>query len=81
MAELPDCVQGAPPNRDNTGPDISRVDFTWCMTAFSWGHGIEATSAQLMEESPIARENGERYGLLTAHNAAAAVERRQRSRG
>jgi hypothetical protein len=74
------CVQGAPPNRDNTGPDISRADFTWCMTAISWGHGIEAAAVQLMEESPKARENGERYALLTAQNAAAAVERRQRSR-
>jgi hypothetical protein len=74
------CVQGAPENRDKTGPDISRADFTWCMTAISWGHGIEATAAQLMEESTKARENGERYAQMTAENAAAAVERRQRSR-
>jgi hypothetical protein len=74
------CVQGAPPNRDNTSPDISRADFTWCMTAISWGHGIEQTAAQLTEESPKARGNGERYAILTAQNAAAAVERRQRSR-
>jgi hypothetical protein len=26
------CVQGAPENHDKTGPDISRADFTWCMT-------------------------------------------------
>jgi len=31
------CVQGAPENRNKTGPDISRADFTWCMTALSWG--------------------------------------------
>jgi hypothetical protein len=74
------CVQGAPENRDNTGPDISRADFTWCMTALDWGWSIEATAAQLMEESSKARENGERYALLTAQNAAAAVGRRQRSR-
>jgi hypothetical protein len=74
------CVQGAPENRDKTGPDISRADFTWCMTALSWGFSIEATAAQLMEESSKARENGERYALMTAQNAAAAVERRQRSR-
>jgi hypothetical protein len=24
------CAQGAPENRDKTGPDISRADFTWC---------------------------------------------------
>jgi hypothetical protein len=74
------CLQGAPQNRDQTGPDISRADFTWCMTATSWGHGIEETAAHLMEESSKARENGERYALLTAQNAAAAVERRERSR-
>jgi hypothetical protein len=74
------CMEGAPENRDKTGPDISRADFTWCMTAVGWGHSIEATAAQLMEESAKARENGERYALLTAQNAAAAVERKQRSR-
>jgi hypothetical protein len=31
------CVQGAPPNHDKSGPDISRADFTWCMTAISPG--------------------------------------------
>ena len=31
------CVQDAPENRDKTGPDISRADFTWCMTALTWG--------------------------------------------
>ena len=60
-------VQGAPPNRDNTGPDISRADFTWCMTAVDWGWSIEATAAQLMEESSKARENGERHAF--AHGA------------
>jgi hypothetical protein len=33
-----------------------------------------------MEESAKAGENGERYALLTAQNAAAANERRERSR-
>jgi hypothetical protein len=41
------------------------------MTAISWGHGIEATAAQLTEESTKARENGERYAQMTAENAAA----------
>ena len=50
------------------------------MTAISWGHGIEDTAARLMEESSKARENGERYALMTAQNAAAAHERRERSR-
>lgn len=75
------CVQDAPENRDKTGPDIYRADFTWCMTAISWGHTIEATAAQLVEESSKeARENGERYAQMTAENAAAAVARRERSR-
>lgn len=74
------CVNDAPLNHDKTGPDISRADFTWCMTAISWGHGIEATAAQLMDESSKARENGERYAQMTAENAAAAVARRERSR-
>jgi len=74
------CIQGAPENRDKTGPDISRADFTWCMTAIDWGFTIEDTAKQLMLESAKAKENGERYALLTAQNAAAAVERRQRSR-
>jgi hypothetical protein len=47
--------------------------------AISLGHGIEATAAQLMEESTKARENGERYARMTAENAAAAVARRERS--
>src|SRR5579863_653907 len=74
------CVNDAPLNHDKTGPDISRADFTWCMTAISWGHTIEATATQLMEESTKARENGERYAQMTADNAAAAVARRERSR-
>jgi hypothetical protein len=48
------------------------------MTAISWGHGIEETAAYLMEEK--ARQNGERYALMTAQKAVAAVERRERSR-
>ena len=31
------CVEGAPLNRDKSGPDISRADFSWCMTAIDWG--------------------------------------------
>jgi hypothetical protein len=74
------CVQGAPENRDKTGPDVSRADFTWCMTAITWGWSVEETAANLLEISTKARENGERYALMTAQNAAAAVERRNRSR-
>jgi hypothetical protein len=73
-------VQGAPENRDKSGPDISRADFTWCMTALTWGWTVEDTAVRLMEESGKARENGERYAVMTANNALAAVQRRQRSR-
>ena len=74
------CVQGAPENRDKSGPDVSRADFTWCMTALTWGWSVEDTAGRLMEESGKARENGERYALMTAQNAEVAVQRRQRSR-
>jgi homoserine acetyltransferase len=50
------------------------------MTAITWGWSIEETAANLLEISTKARENGERYALMTAQNAAAAVERRNRSR-
>jgi hypothetical protein len=58
-------------------PDISKADFTWCMIAIDWGWSVSATAARLMEESRKAQENGERYALRTAHNAAAAVARRR----
>jgi RepB DNA-primase from phage plasmid len=75
------CVEHAPPNHGKTGPDISRADFAWCMTALDWGWNIEETAARLMEVSAKARENGERYAALTAQNAAAAVERNGQRKG
>lgn len=71
------CVQAAPLNQDKTGPDISRADFVWCMTASDWGFSIEETAEHLMQLSTKAQDNGEKYARLTAQNAAAAVERRQ----
>jgi hypothetical protein len=71
------CVDGAPLNHNETGPDISKADFVWCMTAITWGWSVDETTARLMEESAKARENGERYADLTARNAGAAVERRR----
>lgn len=56
-------------------PDISRADFTWCRTAIEWGWSVQDTAHRLMELSSKARENGERYAVLTATNAAASVER------
>jgi RepB DNA-primase from phage plasmid len=74
------CVQAAPPVRRGNRPDISKADFTWCMIALGWGWSVTATAARLMEESCKAQENGERYALLTAQNAAAAVARRTGNR-
>ena len=31
------CLDGAPLNSEETGPDTSRADFVWCMTAITWG--------------------------------------------
>ena len=75
------CVENAPPNHGKTGPDISRADFAWCMTALDWGWNIEETATRLMEVSAKARENGERYAAITAQNAAAAVERNGQTKG
>ena len=70
-----------------SGPDRRMADFTWCMTAIDWGFDIEETAAKLPEVSEKARERvqlkDEGYPLITAQNAAAAVERNaiKRSRG
>jgi hypothetical protein len=74
------CVEGAPLNSEKSGPDISRADFVWCMTALDWGWSAEATEARLMEESRKAQENGEGYAVRTVTNAAAAVARRGAAR-
>jgi hypothetical protein len=74
------CVQGAPsvPGGEDR-PDISKADFTWCLIAIDWGWSVPATAARLIQESRKAQENGERYALRTAQNAAAAVARRRGS--
>jgi hypothetical protein len=71
------CVDGAPLNSEETGPDISRADFVFCMTAITWGFSAEEAADRLMEESDKARKNGKRYAELTARNAGLAVERRK----
>ena len=78
-------LAGAPPNLQGTGPDRSMADFSWCMTAIDWGWSIEQTATKLPDVSERAAERvrlkDEGYALITAQNAAAAVERgRQRSR-
>ena len=55
------CLENAPPNHGKIDPDISPVDFAWCMTALDWGWITQETAARLMKVSSKARENGERY--------------------
>jgi hypothetical protein len=78
-------LAGAPSKLQGAGPDRSMADFSWCMTAIDWGWSIEDTAAKLIEVSEKARErvrlNDEGYPLITAQNAAAAVERNDRKRG
>jgi len=69
------CVDGAPRNNDDTGPDISRADFTWCRTAYQWGHSVEAIAAQLAELSAAATKDGPNYVSRTVTRAAASVDR------
>ena len=48
------ALDGAPLNSE-AGPDRSRADFVWCMTAITWGFGVDATAERLIEESSKAR--------------------------
>jgi hypothetical protein len=73
-------LDGAPLNRAGDGPDRSRADFVWCMTAITRGFGINETAERLIEESAKAREYGREYARMTARNAAQAVERRRQPR-
>lgn len=72
-------LTGAPPSLQGSGPDRSMADFIWCMTAIDWGWGIEETATKLLEVSEKSKERfrlkDEGYALITAQNAAAAVER------
>lgn len=69
------CLKHAPMTHGEDRPDISRADFTWCRTAIEWGWSIQDTARRLMELSSKAKENGQRYAVLTATNAAASVQR------
>jgi hypothetical protein len=73
------CVDGAPLNSESTGPDISRADFVFCMTAITWGWTADEAAARLLEESTKAQANGKTYAELTARKAALAVERRRQA--
>jgi hypothetical protein len=47
------------------------------MTAITWGWMVPEAAERLMEESAKAKAQGKGYALLTASNAAIAVERRR----
>src|SRR4051812_230645 len=72
------ALDGAPLNSEGTGPDTSRADFVWCMTAITWGFSKEETAERLMLESTKAKMQGKGYAELTVSNAVLAVERRKR---
>jgi hypothetical protein len=72
-------LRGAPLKGDGT-PDRSLADFMWCKWAIQRGHSIEETAEKLTEISTKTQERirvkgDQGYALLTARNAAAAVER------
>jgi RepB DNA-primase from phage plasmid len=73
------CLDGAPLNSEETGPDTSRADFVWCMIALTWGWTKDETAERLLEESPKARgrTDSRQYADLTVTNALVAVERRK----
>jgi hypothetical protein len=68
-----------------SGPDRSMADFSWCMTAIDWGRSIEETAIKLPQVSARAQERvqlkDEGYALITAQNAAVAVERNKLKKG
>lgn len=72
-------LERAPPNSEDTGPDTSRADIVWCMTAITWGFEIRETASRLMlEPRSKAHIRGETYALATARKAALFVEQRKR---
>jgi hypothetical protein len=72
------CLDGAPLNSEGDGPDTSRADIVWCMTAITWGFGIEETAARLIEEPESkAHERGQDYAEKTARKAALYVQQRK----
>ena len=72
-------LRGAPLKPDGSGPDRSKADFMFCKWAAERGWAAEEVAAKLAELSEKAQERirlkDEGYPLLTARNAAAAVER------
>lgn len=78
------ALRGAPLTRDGSGPDRSLADFMWSKWASERGWEVEAIAAKLVEVSERAQERvrmrDEGYALVTAKNAAAAVQRERGQR-
>lgn len=76
------ALDRAKPNKTGDGPDLSAVDFVWCMTAATWGFAVSDTAEMLLQISEHARlpANGRDYAERTAKNAAGYVERRRQNR-
>ena len=72
------ALDRAPQNRDGSGPSRSHADLAWCMTAITWGWGVEETARRLQEEPESkAHERGPRYAEDTARKAALFVQQRR----
>jgi hypothetical protein len=80
------ALQGAPMNRDGTGPDRSLADFMFCKWAAERGWMEREIAAKLAQVSPKAQERiragdveknalQKGYCLVTAENAVRTVER------
>lgn len=72
----------AKPKKTGDGPDLSGVDFVWCMTAATWGFDMNDTAEKLLELSEHANHpsNGPDYARRTAANAARYVEQRRQQK-
>jgi hypothetical protein len=68
------CLRGAPKAHGEDRPDISRVDFLFGRTCAEWGWDVPHIAGFIMQFSPKAKTDGERYAMLTATKAAASVE-------
>jgi RepB DNA-primase from phage plasmid len=72
------ALDGAPPNSEGTGPDTSRADIVWCMTAITWGFDVEKTAERLSEEPDSkAYRRTDDYAITTARKAALYVQQRK----
>lgn len=74
------CLAGAPPNQSKSGPDRSLADFTWCLTALSWGWEPAEVAIHLRQVSGKAAEQAERYAVSTTRQAARALALKQGQR-